>query len=251
MDCFARGLDSDRSELARATRESDAAGMRRRTALALGCAAISAVALSPSLLLGSIEDQRARLPPAAESDAGADCSDPASGVWLGQQYNQRSRSWQRYELHVQRVAPQSNQLTGEVRVHFWNGWYSHSTPLTDCSRPHLAAEVVQNATGTFDGSRLAFGGHDWRTSRIFCQPPGTRVTYNPDHFTGVIDPTIQEFQSVNNDGGSAVNEPVVFRRIRCAPSQSPPQPRVIVLPPSEPATLGHAPGRRSLFGCSR
>jgi hypothetical protein len=41
------------------------------------------------------------------------------------------------------------------------------------------------------------------------------ILYRPDHFTGTIDPAIQEFQSVNNDGGRAVNDPMVFRRIAC------------------------------------
>jgi hypothetical protein len=39
--------------------------------------------------------------------------------------------------------------------------------------------------------------------------------YNPDNFSGEIDPWRAEFQSVNNDGDRAVNEPHVFRRIRC------------------------------------
>ncbi|MFO0561565.1 MAG: hypothetical protein U0269_26375 [Polyangiales bacterium] len=223
--------------------------MRRRWTLSLSCALLAAIALSPSLLFGSIEDQRARLPPAAEQDAGADCSDPAAGTWLGQQYNQRSRSWQRYELTIRRASAGSTALVGEVRVHFWNGWYSHSTPQTDCSRPHLAAEVVQNATGTINGLDLSFGGNDWRTSRVFCQPPGTRVAYNPDHFTGTINVAIQEFQSVNNDGGSAVNEPVVFRRIRCAESAA--QPRVVVVPPVEIPRPPSTSRPRPIFGCSR
>lgn len=223
--------------------------MRRRWLLTVCCGLLGAIALSPSLLFGSIEDQRARLPPAAESDAGSDCSDPASGTWIGQQYNQRSRSWQRYELSVRRVAPGSSQLVGEVRVHFWSGWYSHSTPQTDCSRNRLAAEVVQNATGTVDGLTLAFGGNDWRTSRVFCQPAGTRIAYNPDHFTGTIDTAIQEFQSVNNDGGTAVNEPVVFRRVRCG--QSVAQPRVVVVPPPDLARAPTTSRPRPLFGCSR
>jgi hypothetical protein len=41
------------------------------------------------------------------------------------------------------------------------------------------------------------------------------LDYHPDHFTGTIDPQREEFQSVNNDGGRAVNDPMVFRRIGC------------------------------------
>lgn len=228
----------------------------RRAALCASCAVLSAIALAPSRLLGSIEDQRARLPPPAEVDSGADCSDPAAGVWIGQQYNGRSRSWQRYQLTIRRVAPGANALVGEVRVHFWDGWASHSTPLFDCSRPHLSAEIVQNAQGVIDGTHLRFGGLDWRTSRVFCQPRGTSVAYNPDHFAGVIDTSLQEFQSVNNDGGTAVNEPVVFRRTQCpqrsATSGSLDAPRVVVNTEGlAPPPLPRANARRSLFGCSR
>lgn len=220
--------------------------MSRRTSLVVGCSALAAVALSPTLLFGSIEEQRARLPPAAEQDAGADCSDPAAGVWLGQQYNGRSRTWQRYRLEVRRVAPGSPELVGQVRVHFWAGWYSHSTPVTNCDGGRLSAEVTQNAVGRINGLSLAFGGTDWRTTQVFCQPPGQVISYNPDRFTGVIDPSIQEFQSVNNDGGSAVNEPVVFRRIECA---SAPRPTVIFQQtPPPPLPTGRS---RSRFGCSR
>ncbi|MBL8680853.1 MAG: hypothetical protein JNK05_16860 [Myxococcales bacterium] len=224
--------------------------MRRRTPLVIGCAALFVLASSPSLLFGSIEEQRARLPPAAEQDAGADCSDPATGVWLGQQYNQRSRTWQRYRLDIRRRAPGAAELVGTVRVHFWAGWYSHSTPVTACEGAgQLAAEVTQNATGRADGVSLAFGGNDWRTTQVFCQPPGTAVSYNPDRFTGSIDPSIQEFQSVNNDGGSAVNEPVVFRRIECA---SAPRPVVVIQSPAAPPPpMPWGRGRSSRFGCSR
>jgi len=43
----------------------------------------------------------------------------------------------------------------------------------------------------------------------------TADTYNLDHFEGTIDPELQEFQSLNNDGGVHVNFPIVFRRIDC------------------------------------
>jgi hypothetical protein len=223
--------------------------MDRRWRLSLSCALLAAMALSPSLLFGSIEDQRARLPAAAVQDVGTDCSDPATGTWLGQQYNPRSFSWQRYELTIRRTRPGANTLVGEVRVHFWIGPYSLSTPQTDCARPFLAAEVMQNATGTINGLEIAFGGNDWRTSRVFCQPPGTRIAYNPDHFTGTIDVAIQEFQSVNNDGGTAVNEPVVFRRIRCADAAV--QPSVVVLAPAESPRPANTRRPRSIFGCAR
>ena len=58
----------------------------------------------------------------------------------------------------------------------------------------------------------------------------SRAAELPRHeISGRIDPEIQEFRSVNNDGGPAVNVPQVFRRIRCFPPQS--NPHVTVDPP--------------------
>jgi hypothetical protein len=201
------------------------------------------------LLSASIEDQRARLPPAAEYDAGSDCSDPVVGVWVGQQYNPRSVSWQHYRLNIRRVAPGQPALIGDVRVHFWVGPSTLSSPPTSCTGSSLSAEILQNATGIATGNALQFGGNDWSVGQVFC---GRRsaVAYNADHFQGLVNPALQEFQSVNNDGGTAVNEPVVFRRIECAHSV---QPRVIVTPPVDlhNASIELRPSRRRLFSCAR
>jgi hypothetical protein len=41
-----------------------------------------------------------------------------------------------------------------------------------------------------------------------------------------------EFQSVNNDGGRAVNDPVVFRRVQCNDGEHlDSEPRIAVAPP--------------------
>ena len=159
-------------------------------------------------LIASIEDQRLRLPPAATVDDNSSCADPVVGVWLGQQYNPRSISWQKYRLHIRRVTPGSAALVGEVRVLYWTGPQSVVTPPANCEGVGLSAEILQNATGTVVNNFLSFGGNDWRAGQVFC---GSReaVAYNPDHFQGLINVGLQEFQSVNNDGGTAVNEPVI------------------------------------------
>jgi hypothetical protein len=54
--------------------------------------------------------------------------------------------------------------------------------------------------------------------------------YNLDRFSGVIDHEIEEFQSVNNDGGRYVNVPTVFRRVSCDDTKDI-KPRVSVEPP--------------------
>ena len=202
-------------------------------------------------LIASIEDQRLRLPPPATVDDNSDCSDPVVGVWLGQHYNPRSISWQKYRLHIRRVSPGSTALVGEVRVLYWTGAASLVVPPADCQGVGLSAEILQNATGTVVNNFLSFGGNDWRAGQVFCGSRGS-VAYNPDHFQGLINVGLQEFQSVNNDGGTAVNEPVVFRRIECA--QRTPQPNVtVVLPTTEPLRT-HGQRRRGLsaiFNCSR
>jgi hypothetical protein len=216
----------------------------RRGSLSLACLAITAVALAPSALFGSIEDQRARLPPAPNADA---CDDPVAGEWLGQQYNPRSVSWQRYRLSIRRAQPGSARLVGEVRVHFWNGPPAQVTPLATCGPGQQSAEVIQPAEGAIDGFALRFGGTSWRLGQVFCNGAGP-VGYNPDRFTGTVDPRIQEFQSVNNDGGTAVNEPVVFRRIACTEPATRPQPTVMVTPPAIPEPPRITP-RRQRFRC--
>ena len=89
-------------------------------------------------------------------------------------------------------------------------------------------------------ARIEFGGTSWRVESLFC---GTAPwNYNIDRFSGAIDATLQEFQSVDNDGGRAVNDPTVFRRVRCF--EPPPVPHVAVAPPPF-----HPPQRAG--GCSR
>jgi hypothetical protein len=65
-----------------------------------------------------------------------------------------------------------------------------------------------------------------RSEHVYCE---RWAAYNLDHFTGRIDTELQEFQSVNNDGGRAVNEPKVFRRVRCL--EPPMAPHVAIAPP--------------------
>ena len=104
-------------------------------------------------------------------------------------------------------------LTGDVLARFWVGTAQQSEPQP-CGVTRFDREVFMPATGVATGLQVAFGGTSWRPHRNHCGPAGW--SYNPDHFTGTIEPAIQEFQSVNNDGGEAVNEPTVFRRIRCS-----------------------------------
>jgi hypothetical protein len=168
-----------------------------------------AVVLWPSAAPATVEEQRARLPPAA------DCADPVEGMWLAIMYTEQREEWYEYSIDVKRVAPGSNQLKGEMTSHFWHGGAGDQKP--PACNPIAGYEAVvkmPNATGSISPKgELLFGATTWRLDKMVCGV--SRILYNPDHFSGTIDPVRQEFQSVNNDGGNAVNEPAVFRRVSC------------------------------------
>jgi hypothetical protein len=94
--------------------------------------------------------------------------------------------------------------------------------------------------GTIDGLRLNFHGTRWQVRQVMCGPRPSATTSTTS--AGSSTPALQEFQSVNNDGGAQIDEPTVFRRIRCF--DPPQQPHPIVRPPS------FHPPRRS-WGCGR
>lgn len=141
-------------------------------------------------------------------------------------FNPRFNDWYVFTLSVRRIAPGSDQLAGEITAHYWNGTAANVEP------PPCAAGVdnwvtLMTATGSVAGQEIRFDGTSWRPGDTLC---GTRGGYNLDHFAGRIDPALQEFQSVNNDGERMVNEVTVFRRIACR--EPPRAPHVTVAPPA-------------------
>jgi hypothetical protein len=181
----------------------------------------------PSRAPATIAEQRARLPPAAE------CGDEiVAGVWRSHAYNPQFQDWAVFTLTIRRVTGSPNELVGTISNHSWMGGPEDQEP-PPCERQREFEWVVSmDARGRVeDGNRIFFGGiGGWRLDETRCHhgPWG----YNLDNFTGVIDPSILEFQSVNNDGGRAVNEPAVFRRIRCPPQESVQAPTVNARPPA-------------------
>lgn len=213
----------------------------RRVAFVTVVTLLGASVLFPQVLLGSIEEQRARLPPAAA------CQDPVEGVWMGRVYHQPGRDWYIYTLEIHRVSPGSSQLTGVLHARFWNGPPNIYEPLP-CGPGVLDRTVFMTGAGTANGLEIHFGGTSWRPESLNCGPEDSLqwISYNLDQFSGRIDPAIQEFQSVNNDGGEAVNEPTVFRRIRCFDTPSGPSQRSGTVTIQAPPLL---PPQRS--GCGR
>lgn len=185
-------------------------GRRKRPLLALAVAAMIGVSLMPRGSSATVEEQRARLPPPAE------CPDRVEGTWLAMVYMGYQRTWYEYTLQIKRSAPAdakgNGPIEGEMISHFWYGGIKEDKP-PPCGIGRRELTVKMPAKGTFDeAGNVAFNSSTYTIDNIVC---GRAGLYNPDNFTGRIDPKLQEFQSVNNDGGGAVNEPAVFRRIRC------------------------------------
>lgn len=208
---------------------------QRRRWVTVGCVVtVAAVTLVPSIAPATIEEQRARLPPPAPP---GQCQNPVEGVWKSLRFYPGNGAWYSFVLEIHR---QGDRLTGQIDAYSWDTPPTVSEP-GPC-RPGLSHWVVtQPATGTIDGLRLTFGGTRWGVRQVYC---GERPwAYNTDHFRGVIDTSLQEFQSVNNDGGLQIDEPTVFRRIRCFEPAQVPHP--VVAPPA------FQPPSRRRWGCGR
>ncbi|MFO0648542.1 MAG: hypothetical protein U0326_20040 [Polyangiales bacterium] len=218
--------------------------MTRRPRRAVTAAIVgvgAALILLPSLAPATIEEQRTRLPPPAT------CQDPIEGIWMSHKYEVPGDEWMIFTLEIHR-APGSVvngppgtviPLIGHIQAHAWLGAGSQASAPPPCSSSISHWTVEMTAEGRVVDQRVDFWGTRWAVGNVFCGP--RNFGYNLDHFSGVIDPTIQEFQSVNNDGGRAVNDPTVFRRVRCFDPVAPPHP--FVAPPT------FQPPHRS--GCSR
>ncbi len=172
----------------------------------------------------SVEEQRARLPPPAQ------CTNDIEGTWLGLRWSSHRRppEWYKVTLEVRYASPESKtDLTGSINVRFWKGGAEAQTPPSGCR--YGEGLIYQPAKGKIIDGNIDFEALSWQSAM-----PGCEYTagYYLDHYTGRIDPQILEFQAVNNDGGLAVNEPTVFRRIKCADVPGPTAMDVKVTPPS-------------------
>lgn len=193
--------------------------MRARDPVGLGMGLFLALAL-PRAVEATVAEQRARLPPPA------DCADPVTGTWKALTWRPRYDDWNDWTLEVRRVPEDPTRLRGTILNHSWYG------PSTQSAPPPCAGEreltIGMDAEGTLEGDLIHFYAvGQWRLEAAHCGE--MELGYNLDHFSGTIDHTLHEFQSVNNDGGTAVNEPVVFRRVRC--EDAPPRVFTPVAPP--------------------
>ena len=183
--------------------------------------------IAGSLLVASpapanIQEQRARLPPPAR------CTDPVLGVWMSHAYYAFAGQWYISQLTIRRAPGSTTELTGEMFAHYWNGGPRDEQPPA-CAPGVYRKSVDQPARGRINGNRIEFWATSWRAAAVYCNTPAT--AYNLDRYSGTIDPALQEFQSLINDGGRFINVPVVFRRIRCLDAAGSKRPRVEVAPP--------------------
>jgi hypothetical protein len=171
---------------------------------------------------GTVAEQRARLPPPAQ------CEDPVEGIWRSHDYRAEWREWTIFTLTIHRVAG-TDQLHGTIHNENWEGEASQSEPGPCEGEPHL--EISMDAEGRVHAGQLEFGGVGaWRLDAVRCGE--LDAGYNLDRFTGALDLERLEFQSVNNDGGVAVDQPTVFRRVECLPAVEAERPQVVVAPPA-------------------
>lgn len=198
--------------------------MRRRLRWTLTpLAALLLGALATGESRATVEEQRARLPPAA------DCEDSIQGIWRAHHFDARRGEWYVLSAEIRRTAPGASDLVGQIHSHFWLGTKSDAQP-PPCGRSNHQASVRQPARGRVNGLKIEFGAKSWEPDSDPC-PVEFGIGYNPDRLSGTVDPGRLEFQTLVNDGGNWVNEPVVFRRIQCLPSAAAPRPIVKVVPP--------------------
>ncbi|HTR49667.1 MAG TPA: hypothetical protein VMJ10_03105 [Kofleriaceae bacterium] len=175
-----------------------------------GLRTMAIAALLGTLIVGprdapaTIEEQRARLPPPAE------CSSPMAGRWRSLAFSYSEDEWYEFTLEIHEDGPDGSVLTGTIYVDDWVGPQVTPEPPVPCVRRNKGKMIGR---GTFTNGVVRFGGSDYERTEVVCGKP--MVGYNPDQFTGKLDPARQEFQALNNDGGLMVNEPTVFRRIGC------------------------------------
>lgn len=194
----------------------------RRRWLGLGLLVGVSVGLTPRRAPATIAEQRARLPPPAT------CKDPVTGVWQSHSFNTMYEEWGRFTLTIRRVEGSETELVGEMVNESWYG------PKTESSRGpcvgRLQYIVSMEAEGSYIGDTVEFHATSWKMEEALCAVDGS-FGYNLDRFSGVIDHDLEEFQSVNNDGGRYIDVPTVFRRVSCDDTEQL-EPRVSVAPPA-------------------
>jgi hypothetical protein len=198
--------------------------------------------LLPTRSPATVAEQRARLPPPAT------CTDPVEGIWRAHYHDPRRAAWREWTLEIHRTKGSETAIEGTITNHGWNGGPDRQQPGA-CTPDLDRWQIKMEARGSLRAGQVTFGGIRWWLDRQIC---GRRTwgpgSYNVDTFSGTIDPALQEFQSVGNDGGVLVDAAMVFRRIHCFDEDNPAaSPSVPAGPVTAPELF---PRRRAASCCS-
>jgi hypothetical protein len=152
--------------------------------------------------LGDLVERRGEPPPPDVAECGGD---RVAGIWRGRNF---LHGWSYITtMRIERAGGEA--IRGSMSVTLWTG---RGRPPPPCLAGMNAYRVRQPSRGTASGLRVDFRASAANIDRILC---GSPQGYAPDHFTGTIAPNASVLRAVNNDNGGAVNEPVMFRRVRC------------------------------------
>ncbi len=196
----------------------DSVGMspRRWGLRVLSIGLMSAMLLSTRTAPGTVAEQRARLPAAAECG-----EDPIVGQWRSHQHYPDINDWTEYTLVIRRAKGEKGALKGKIYNHSWPGGPGREQPGKCDAETRYRLRVAMEAKGEIKEDVVKFEGTSWKVDEVICGRKPGGWYYNLDVFTGKIDTEREEFQSVNNDGGRMVNHPTVFRRIKCLDEEAP------------------------------
>ena len=178
--------------------------------------------LVPATAPATVAEQRARLPPPAT------CKHPVAGTWQSHDFDEAHNDWTIFTLEIEAIEGDDSQLKGVIRNHTW--YSDKRQPEPPACTGQLEYLISMDALGQYADGFINFGGvGTWRIDDERCG--SFRMGYNLDNFSGSVDPDLQEFQSVNNDGGRAINDPTVFRRVSCAEDDEDAGPKIVLAPP--------------------
>jgi len=154
-------------------------------------------------------------PPAKGAPAAAreGCPDPIAGVWKARVWREDADEWDEVMLTIERAGA---TLRGDMVVTTWDGDQAQTEPPRCPDGLPAISRVAEQARGSFDDGHVDFAGEDPRRVILPCGvAPGGR--YNPDHFTGELDPDSARLILMNDDGNVDQGRPHVFTRTRCKP----------------------------------
>jgi hypothetical protein len=152
-----------------------------------------------------LEEQRARLPDAAEN-----CYDDVVGIWVGQSL--LSSSWHHFTLDIDWADDDEEVIEGVIYTQVWTGTEEeYEPPECDQDSLRLYYTLEQPSEGSYEGGELTVAGQRKENEQLHC---GTMGNYFVDTFTGTVYPGMNEFRVVNDDGFNPRSE-LLFRRIEC------------------------------------